>query len=85
MPQPEACPLGLTRVLRHHFVGPLPSSTKANQDACPPNDPWRTAGHSYPMLDTAPKTHILPCCKVLLLYTWVALIGFRGGEAKTGK
>lgn len=32
---------------------------------CPSNQPWRTAGRSWPMLDAARKTHILSLASAL--------------------
>jgi len=57
---------------------------------CPPNEPWRTAGRSLPMLDAAVNTHILRCCKVYELYLSGSLSDIRrssvvGWEFKVGQ
>jgi hypothetical protein len=49
------------------------SERKSDARGCPPNEPWRTAGRSLPMLDAAAKTHILRYCTVYELYLWVQI------------
>ncbi len=51
---------------------------------CLPDEPWRTAGHSLPMLDAAAKTHTLRCCKVYELYLWDHSLHNEGQQSCVG-